>query len=195
MPTVAIIYHSGFGHTKLLAESVHAGVGSVADTTAHLISVEELPPPGADRTLAGGRWADVHGADALIFGCPTYMGSVSAGFKGFMESSSVVWLTQGWRDKLAAGFTIGGGLAGDKLNALTDMAVFAGQQSMIWVSCGVPMGGEEGLNRLGSYLGMQAQAGEGPPEDTVIPEDRKTAEKFGARVAEATARWVAGKNG
>ena len=34
MATVAIVYHSGYGHTKAIAESVHQGAASVAGVTA-----------------------------------------------------------------------------------------------------------------------------------------------------------------
>ena len=190
MPTIAIIYHTGFGHTKIVAEHVHRGAGSVDGVDAALIPVAVLPPAG-EGGLLGGRWGEVDAADAMIFGCPTYMGSVSAGFKVFMETSSHYWLTQAWRDKLAAGFTVGGGLSGDKLNALTDMAVFAAQHSMLWVSQGVESD-KAGLNRMGSYLGMMAQADNGPAEETIGPEDRATAERFGARIAVATMRWAHG---
>ena len=39
MAKVAIIYHSGYGHTKALAEAVLRGVRSVAATEASLIPV------------------------------------------------------------------------------------------------------------------------------------------------------------
>jgi len=37
MAIVAIVYHSGFGHTKLQAEAVHRGAGSVAGVEARLL--------------------------------------------------------------------------------------------------------------------------------------------------------------
>ena len=41
MTTVAIIYHSGFGHTRVQAEAVRNGAASIPDTTVHLVPVEE----------------------------------------------------------------------------------------------------------------------------------------------------------
>lgn len=196
MPTVAVIYHSGFGHTKVLAEAVTRGAAGVPGVDAKLISVDELPSPGPDRKLAG-RWGELNAADALVFGCPTYMGSVSAGFKKFMEDSGGIWLSQGWRDKLAAGFTNSGGMSGDKMNAMLDLVVFAGQHSMIWVSQGVwytePAGDPNGTNRLGGWLGALAQSDNASPEVTPPPGDRKTHELFGKRVAEAAKRWALAK--
>jgi len=41
MAIVAIVYHSGFGHTKLQAEAVHRGAASVAGVEARLYTSEE----------------------------------------------------------------------------------------------------------------------------------------------------------
>lgn len=188
MPNVVIVYHSGFGHTEAIARSVLEGVSRIGGVDAALINADDLKEAGADRTL-GHEWDALHDADALIFGCPTYMGTVSAGFKRFMDISGNVWGEQRWRDKLAAGFTVAGGLSGDKLNTLVAMSVFAAQHSMVWVSQGIMGAGE--INRMGSYLGMMAQAGNGPATETPPAEDHETARRFGERVARAAARWAA----
>lgn len=190
MFTVAVVYHSGYGHTKAVAESVARGAASVPGASVLILGVEELPPPGPGRVLAG-RWAELDGADAIIFGSPTYMGTISAEFKRFMESSGPIWMTQGWKDKLAAGFTNAGSPCGNKVNALIDLIMFAAQHSMIWVTQGL-MFDDSGVNRMGSWAGMQARSDNGPPDETPPPEDHRTAELFGARVALATARWVRG---
>lgn len=196
MTRVAVVYHSGFGHTKAVAEHVAKGASGVAGVSVAVVSVEELPAPGKDRSL-GGRWGELAQADAIIFGAPTYMGSASAAFKEFMDRSAGVWFTQGWKDKVAAGFTNSGGLSGDKLSTLTQMAVFAGQHGMVWVSCGVwpsSMSGDgKGHNRLGSWLGLMTQADNAPADTTPPKEDRETAEAFGKRVAHAAQRWASGK--
>ena len=79
-------------------------------------------------------------ADAIIFGSPTYMGSASAPMKAFMDASSKVWFTQGWKDKLAAGFTVSSNQSGDKLATLQQFVTFALQHSMLWIGTGM-MGG------------------------------------------------------
>lgn len=190
MTTIAIVFHSEFGHTRAIARSIARGVDTVDGATAKLMNVDDLPLPGPDRVLVG-LWDDLAEADAIIMGCPTFMGSVSAKLKVFMESSSAVWAKQGWRDKLAAGFTNAGGLSGDKVNALVDMAMFASQHSMIWVSQGL-FYNAEGINRMGSWIGMQAQSDNKPADETPPPEDHRTAELFGARVATAALRWSRG---
>ncbi|HET9377752.1 MAG TPA: hypothetical protein VFO40_22455 [Chthoniobacterales bacterium] len=61
MAILHTIYHSGFGHTKLQAQSVHHGASSVSGVQAHLWTVEE----------ATARINDLDQTDAMIFGCPT----------------------------------------------------------------------------------------------------------------------------
>lgn len=186
MTAVAVVYHSVSGRTRTLAEAVARGAGAVEGVTAHLLSVEEAAR--AHAVLAA--------ADAIVFGCPTYMGSASAPFKAFMDATSAVWALQGWRDKLAAGFTHSAALSGDKLGTLTQLAVFAAQHGMVWVGLGLPPTyvaaetPDEDTNRLGSHLGAMAQS---RPGGGVLPAgDRKTAEHLGRRVAEAAVRWSAG---
>ncbi|HML44402.1 MAG TPA: hypothetical protein PKE13_15935 [Hyphomicrobium zavarzinii] len=54
-------------------------------------------------------------------------------------------------------------------------------------------GSPDSINRLGSYLGLMTQANADEGADKAPPQqDRKTAELFGARIAEAAARWTKG---
>lgn len=189
MTTIAIIYHSGYGHTKVLAEAVQAGARSVAGVAASLVPVDE----------AEQRWDELDAVDAIVFGSPTYMGSVSTPFKAFMDASSKVWMRRGWADKLAAGFTNSMSMSGDKLNTLQQFAIFAAQHGMIWVSLNLPAGWSssdgsfEDLNRIGSSLGAMAQSNSDESAEVVPPRsDRLTAEALGRRVAFAATRWRAG---
>ena len=188
MSLVAIVYHSGYGHTARQAEAVARGALNVVGATAALVKVEEI-----DR-----HWADLEKADAIIFGSPTYMGSASAPFKAFMDASSKVWAAQGWKDKIAAGFTNSASQSGDKLATLQQLAIFAAQHSMIWVGLGLlpgnnsSSGSASDLNRLGGYLGAMAQSNaDQGPDYGPTPADLKTAEYLGRRVAEVATRWRA----
>lgn len=191
MPKVAVVYHSGFGHTKVLAESVARGAGTVEGTDVIIISADELPNPDADRQL-GGRWSELDDADAIIFGCPTYMGSASMEMRRVFEAASGIWFQQAWKDKIAAGFTNSQGLSGDKLSCLQAINQFCAQQSMIWVNLGLmPEGASpENANRLSSWLGAMAQSDNAPADQTPPSGDHKTAEHLGSRVATITARFV-----
>ena len=180
MTQIAIVFHSGFGHTKVVAESVKSGAESVPGTQVSLIPVEEVEA----------HWTDLEVADAIVFGSPTYMGNVSAPFKTFMDASSKPWLEQKWKDKLAAGFTISGSPSGDKLNTLQSLMIFAMQHGMVWVGNAEMPYNEEGINRLGSFTGVMAQAGQVAPEVEPNAADRKSAERLGQRIASASARWA-----
>ncbi len=187
-PKVAVVFHSAKGHTAAIAHAVGEGA-EAAGASVSMLPVEAIDD-AAWRTLAD--------ADAIVFGCPTHMGSVSAPMKAFMDASSDrAWFTQAWKDKLAAGFTNSSGLSGDKLNTLVQLSVFAAQHSMVWVSLGLMpgnrVGGDEpsALNRLGSHLGAMAQSDPGVSPSEAPPEsDRATARALGERVARHAARWI-----
>jgi multimeric flavodoxin WrbA len=190
MTKVAVVYHSGYGHTARLAQAVADGAKGVAGVASQLISVADIDK----------HWDDLERADAIIFGAPTYMGSVSAPFKAFMDASSKVWFGQKWKNKLAAGFTNSGSMSGDKLNSLIQLAVFAAQQSMMWVSTGMMPGSNttksqpDEVNRIGSYLGVMAQSFvDAAPDIAPPPADLETARLLGVRVAEAAVRWTRGE--
>ncbi|HEY9640911.1 MAG TPA: hypothetical protein V6C57_10540, partial [Coleofasciculaceae cyanobacterium] len=74
-------------------------------------------------------------------------------------------------------------------------AINAAQHGMVWVGpAELPsfyFGKTDGLNRLGSYLGVMGQAAldmSGKPAE-LDPGDRLSAEKYGQRIAEAAQRW------
>mgnify|MGYP003418822280 FL=1 len=102
---VCVIYHSAYGHTAKVAQYIAQGAEQ-AGAEVHLISVDAV------------QWELLDQADVIVMGCPTYMGSLTAALKQFMEASSKRWLARTWQGKMAAGFTNGGGLSGDKLAVL-----------------------------------------------------------------------------
>lgn len=189
---VAIVYHSGYGHTQRQAVAVRDGVGQVEGAEALLLSVDE----------AQKRWEDLAAAEAIIFGAPTYVGSVSAAFKIFQEASSRLVMTKGfkWQDKFAAGFTNSGAHSGDKLATLIQLALFAAQHGMHWINLALPpanhssTGSEQELNRHGFWLGAGAQSNVDQGADIAPPEaDLATARHLGQRVAEVTLQFIRGR--
>lgn len=192
MTQVAIIYHSGFGHTDVIAKEVARGV-EAAGAAPVLLAIQ----PG--QTDFGEFLAIANESDAIVFGSPTYMGTVSAPMKAFMDASAAVYFTKQWKDKLGAGFTVSGSPSGDKLNTLTTLAIFAAQHGMLWIGTGQNPGNNDDTsaatdveNRLGSFIGMMAQAANESAEVTPKAGDRATAVSLGRRVAEAAARWRQG---
>ncbi|MFD0898999.1 flavodoxin family protein [Actinomadura sediminis] len=190
---VVVAYHSGYGHTGKQAEAVATGAGKVPDTEATLVSLAELNDE---------LWETLQGADAIIFGSPTYMGGTSAAFRAFVEATTEVWGDgMRWKDKIAAGFTNSGNMAGDKLHSLVNIALFAAQHGMIWVGLAeyggwnTSTGGPEDLNRLGSWLGAMSQSNNDQPADVTPGEsDLRTAEALGRRVAEITHVHLRGRD-
>ncbi len=179
---IAIPYFSGTGHAKRLAELVSHGV-TRGGATATLIDVATIQP--AD-------WDVLAGVDAVIFGAPTHMGSVAGAFKKFMDDSSDIWFDRRWANKLAGGFTTGVSHGGDKLNSLSQLCLFAAQHGMIWVGqdeIGAPVMKENvGINTSGIWLGLGAT--DSADKTRLIDEgDAETAQRFGARIADAAMRW------
>jgi multimeric flavodoxin WrbA len=192
MTKVAVVYHSGYGHTHEQAKAVAAGASSVKGVAAELFRIESA---GQD---FGPVLDKLEKADAIVFGSPTYMGSASAVFKAFAEASSKPWMGQKWRNKIAAGFTNSGSQGGDKDSTLLQLVVLAAQHGMMWVSLGLVPGNNstkgsvEDFNRLGASIGATAQSPvDAGPELGPSASDKKTAEHLGRRVAEAAVQWNA----
>lgn len=191
MTFVAVVYHSGFGHTAAQARAVCEGALGVEGVSSRMIFAEDA---AADLTL-------LDAADAIVLGCPTYMGSASAAFKQFMDATADVWRALGWKDRLAAGFTNSGGHSGDKLSTLLQLMLFAMQHGMVWVGLGLPDGdnasdtSDANLNRLGSYAGAMAQSNVDQGLDGMLESDLETARALGRRVAEAALRWTRTEQG
>lgn len=183
MTRIAVIYHSERGRTKIVAEEVAKGAASIEGTTVHLVSVTETID-----------WELLHQCDALVFGSPTYMGSVSAPFKQFIDSSGEAWLGHKWKNKIAAAFTNSHSYSGDKLGVLMQLSVFAAQHGMIWVGVGdMPEGSRpEHVNRLSSFMGVMTQSDTSVDPDPPPSGDRKTAFNLGRRVAEMAGRFKRG---
>jgi NAD(P)H dehydrogenase (quinone) len=190
MANVAIIYFSGSGHTHLMAEAIASGITQSPDIKTHLLRI-------TGEQIEHGRWRSddfiqvLNQADAILFGSPTYMGGVASQFKAFADAASSIWAQQGWKDKLAGGFTHSAGLSGDKQGTLLYLAINAAQQGLIWVGAG-EMTQPNGVNRLGSYLGVMGQSlpdftGTKPAE--LDEGDRLSCELYGQRLAKAVTRW------
>ena len=187
MTTVSILHFSGTGHTTKLAEAVQKGAASVGGVQTNLIAIS-----GDDITK--GRYANdavfarLDASDAIIFGSPTYMGGPAAQFKAFADATGDHWYRNAWRDKLAAGFTVSSGPSGDKLSTLHYFFTLAMQHGMIWAGMPeLPMN-DKGINRLSSYSGVMAQAGQESPDVAPNDADKLTGELLGRRVATLAAK-------
>jgi multimeric flavodoxin WrbA len=195
MITVSVVYHTNSGHTGALAEAIARGAATVEGVEVKLLRI--LP-----EHIVNGRYRNdelmqtLDRSDAIIFGAPTFMGSISSVFKAFMEATFTLWFEQRWKDKIASGFTNSASQSGDKLSSLMQLVVLAAQLSMIWVGGGDPPGNNwtggsvNDINRLGSWLGVMGQSnGDQGPDLAPSQGDRLTAERHGRRVARIARRW------
>jgi len=188
---VVVVYHSGYGHTVKIAEAVARGAAAANGASVTLIAADEAPH----------RWDVLDDADAIIMGAPTYMGSLSAQFKAFMDATSnLQYVEKRWAGKVAAGFTNGASRGGDKQNSLVQLMTFAAQHQMHWVNLGLNYGNnrsytnEEILNRDSYTLGMAGQADMDQSGEVAPPRsDLRTAEFLGRRVAEVAQELAAGR--
>jgi NAD(P)H dehydrogenase (quinone) len=184
MNQIAVVYHSGHGHTQFIARKVADGAAGEIDAPVALLKADDLiARPG-----------DLVRYDGLILGSPTYLGGVSATFKALMDATGGLWRRQQLRGKLAAGFTVSSLPSGDKQSTLQSLFTFCMQHGMIWIGnpfvpeqqTGVPE--DDAVNRLGSWTGLMAQARHGSPADAFPPGDERGARLFGANFARSMAR-------
>lgn len=181
---IAVVYHSGYGHTR-----------QISDLLAERLKTEHSEVSLLSTEAAISQMDILHQADTIVFGSPTYYGTVSAGFKSFMEATGTFWYKQPWKDKLAAGFTNSSTTNGDKLNTLTTLSLFAAQHSMIWISQGILPRyindrQTDGQNRMASYLGLMVQSDNNLKEiNPMHPGDMLTTELFAERILKLTLQF------
>ena len=193
MRKIAIIFHSGYGHTRRVAGHVEKGVASSGVAVKSIAIDSEGNVPEA-------AWQTLREADAIIFGTPTYMGGPSWQFKKFADASSKQWFAMDWKGKVAAGFTNSASMTGDKESTLHYLVTLASQHKMLW--CGSSMNPansksstRQDINHLGGFVGLVVVSPSDASVDEMIPGDLKTAEAFGANIAEVTMRVSSSVNG
>ena len=194
MANIVIVYHSGYGHTFKQAEAVLSGLVSNSGVEAILL------PISSEGEISGDGWGLLAAADTIIFGSPTYMGTVSWQFKKFADETSKLWLEQKWKDKLVAGFTNSSGMNGDKLSTLHYLFTLSMQHSMIWVGAGMMPASNKSaqrndINYIDSFSGLMAQSPtDASTDEGPLPGDLETAKKFGERIARISIRWASKKS-
>jgi len=181
MAEIAVVFHSGYGHTQRLAQAVAEGAG------ARLIAIDAA----GDVPAAG--WETLAGASAIIFGSPTYMAGPSWQFKKFAEASSKPWFSQAWKNKLFAGFTNSSSIQGDKQVTLDYLFHLAMQHGGLWVGPGMMPANSKAATRndvnwIGSFSGAMAQSPSDASAAEMFAGDLQTCKQFGQRVAEIAAR-------
>ena len=184
MASIAIVFHSGYGHTTKQAQAIEHGAAGVSGATAHPL------PISAEGELPEGGWDALAAADAILFGSPTYMGGPSWQFKKFADASSKVWFSLGWKDKIAAGFTNSASMNGDKFNTITYFITLAMQQGMVWIGTGLMPANtkastRDDVNYVAGFGGaLSVSPSDSSPDEYPNKADLETARLLGHRVAE-----------
>jgi NAD(P)H dehydrogenase (quinone) len=181
MANVAVVFHSGYGHTKRMAEYVAKGAG------ADLIEVD------AEGNITEAQWATLDAAKAIVFGSPTYMGMVSWQFKKFADATSKRWFTMAWKDKLFGGFTNSASLNGDKGSTMHYFVTLAMQHGGLWAGVGIPPANtsaatRQDVNNIGSAMGAMAISPSDKGADAMSDGDLETARLYGERIAKLSAK-------
>jgi NAD(P)H dehydrogenase (quinone) len=181
MADIAVVFHSGYGHTQRMAHAVAEGAG------AELLAID------ADGNLPKEGWDTLERASAIIFGTPTYMAGPSWQFKKFADASSRPWFSQTWKDKLFAGFTNSATTNGDKQVTLDYLYHLAMQHGGVWVGLGLLPANAKAATRndvnwIGSFSGAMAQSHADASAAEMSNGDLETARQLGQRVAQWAAR-------
>lgn len=182
MAKVVVVFHSGYGHTTKQAEAVAQGAKG------------DLVAINAEGNISDADWALLDSADAIVFGSPTYMGTVSWQFKKFADASSKAWFVQKWKDKVFGGFTNSATMNGDKHSTLHYFMTLAMQHSGIWVGTGLmPSNAKaakrDDVNYVGSFAGAMMQTPSDAGVDEVNSGDLETARLYGERVAQIATQF------
>ncbi|OFA02361.1 flavodoxin family protein [Duganella sp. HH101] len=188
MTTIAIVYFSGYGHTVKQAEAVQQGAAGVAGAEVQVYRIDQNGDLPDDALAAIGK------ADAIIYGSPTYMGGPAWQFKKFADKSSAVWFGQGWKNKVAAGFTNSASVNGDKFSTIQYFWTLAMQHSQVWVGTGLMPSnkkehGPSDVNWTAGFAGaLSISPSDASADEAPRSGDLETARLLGKRVAEMAAR-------
>lgn len=183
MAKIAVVYFSGYGHTKVIAE-IFAN-----EIAAQLIAID------ANGDIQEADWETLNQADAIVFGAPTYMGTAPWQFKKFADATSKAWFTQAWKDKVFAGFTNSASFNGDKQVTLIQLQTLASQHGGLWVSLGLlpantKAATRQDINNLGGSVGLLVQSPSDASVDEIPSGDLDTAKAYAKRVLAITEKLV-----
>jgi NAD(P)H dehydrogenase (quinone) len=163
---VLVLYFSKEGHTKLMADLVAEGAGTVPDTEVRLRSVEEAT---AD---------DLVWCDGIAVGSPTYLGSIAWEMKRWWDVVAYP-LWSKIDGKIGCAFSSEGGLAGG--GELTCLAL-----QVVLMNFGLLVFGVPDYTAPGQTLHYGAVCAGRPRNDG----EREACRRLGRRLAEWTQKLV-----
>ncbi|WP_110665329.1 NAD(P)H:quinone oxidoreductase [Salinicola halophilus] len=142
-PYVLVLYYSRQGATRMLAETIAAGVETVAGIEARLRTVPpvspvceatepEIPAEGAVYVTED----DLRHCAGLALGSPTRFGNMAAPLKYFLDTTSGLWMNGVLVNRPATAFTSTSSLHGGQESTLLTMLVPLLHHGMVYA--GVP---------------------------------------------------------
>ncbi|MHC1631679.1 MAG: flavodoxin family protein [Methanotrichaceae archaeon] len=160
MPKVLVVYHSRSGNTAKMADAIAQGVRNAG--------LEAILKKSKDASLE-----DLTESDGIIFGTPTYFGSLSAEMKSFIDQS--VKVRGNLEGKVGAAFTSSGSTSGGNETTLLSMIQAMLIHGMIILGDPIETGGHYGAVAIGR-----------PDEDAL-----RTCTKLGERVGNLVKKLIA----
>lgn len=181
MTNAVIVYFSGYGHTKRVAEEAAKASG------AALIAID------GEGNLPEAAWAQLDEAKAILFAAPTYMGNVPWQFKKFADATSKKWATRAWSDKVFGGIVNSASLNGDKQVSMIYLQTLASQHGGIWVGLGVLPANTQAatrndVNNLGGSVGALVQSPSDAGAEAIPEGDLETVRQYAKRVVDVASR-------
>jgi NAD(P)H dehydrogenase (quinone) len=203
MAKVLVVYHSVYGHVKMLAAAVEKGAKEAAGADVVVRRIKEFPDLVEGMKAENGyAWQvyqsqeavpectvdDLKEADGVIFGSPTRYGNMTAQMKALIDSTAKLWLAGAMEGKPAGVFTSTASTHGGQETTLVTMMVPLLHLGMIIV--GVPYSVDGMIHheaRGGTPYGASTVAGAmGQLQPT--PEDLAIAAALGKRIADLTVK-------
>ena len=186
MAQILILFYSRSGHIASLAEAIAKGVED-AGGEAKLRTVPNLSPAFSEasgdefESEQGYLYAtktDLRECDGLALGSPSRFGTMAAPLKGFLETTSDLWLSGAMIDKPAAVFASASSLHGGHEAVLQSMMTPLLHHGMLVMGCPY------------SDPGLAMMEGGGTPygpthldADSLRPHEEAMAHRLGLRLA------------
>ncbi len=194
-----VLYYSVHGATAELARQIARGIEEIEGAEAVLRTVPRLTPATAAAEPAvpysGAPYVtldDLRQCDGLALGSPTRFGNMAAALKGFLDSTSDLWLSGALAGKPACVFTSTGTLHGGQESTLLSMMLPLLHHGMLLL--GVPYT-EAALSRTrtgGTPYGVSHWAG--VDNSQALSDDEKIlCRALGARLALTAMQLKTGK--
>ncbi len=168
---ILVVYHSGTGNTRQMAEAVAAGAREAGGVEAKLARFDEATK------------ADLEQADGIALGSPVYMGDVAvearqAALRWAVEFG--FWDSRGLQDKVGAVFATGAFPSNGKEVTMLSLAQTLWQFGVVLVT---------------PYGSIGASATTARPDPGVDEAEEKIARELGRRLAEVALRMKRGGEG